>query len=157
MINKTSVLAIRTLIFMGQQTDNAVRSPRQMAEALGESPTYLSKVTQLLARAGILRAEKGVHGGVYLGRPPADVTLLQIVEACQGSIVAPNCRPDCDRRMTCSYHVAAEELRVAIVGVLSGWTLARLMVRSSASAKAKAPLPGLACLMNSRSILPAMR
>lgn len=145
MINKTTILAIRTLIHMGRQADNAVRSPRQMAETLQESPTYLAKVTRLLVKAGILRAEKGAHGGVYLSRRPGDITLLQIVEACQGAIVGDYCRPDCDKRVICSYHLAAEELRVAIVGVLGEWTLARLMERPSSTKVAQ--FSGLVCLM----------
>ena len=153
MINKTTLLAIRTLIHMGQQSANAVRSPRQMAEALNESPTYLAKVTRLLAKAGILRAEKGVRGGVYLGRVPGDITLLQIVEACQGAIVAAHCRPDCDKRGICSYHLAAEQLRTAIVGVLSEWTLSGLMERPSS--RRMASVPGLVCLMAGRQPMTA--
>lgn len=145
MINKTTILAVRTLIHMGRQKDNPVRSPRQMAEELGESPSYLAKVTRQLVKAGILRAEKGVHGGVYLGRRAQAVTLLQIVEACQGTILGDYCRTGCDRRMICSYHAAAEELREAIVKVLSEWTLARLMERAS-SGKVGAR-EGFVCLM----------
>lgn len=145
MINKTTVLAIRTLIHMGSQRDNAVRSPRQMAETLDESPTYLAKVTRLLVKAGILRAEKGSRGGVYLGRVPREITLLQIVEACQGTIAGDYCRPGCDRRTVCSYHAAAEQLRAAIVSVLQDWTLQRLMERPSSNRTA-GPV-GLICMM----------
>jgi len=156
MINKTTILALRTLIHMGWQSDNAIRSPRQMAELLGESPTYLAKVTRLLVKAGILRAEKGVRGGVYLSRRPGDITLLQIVEACQGAIVGDYCRPDCDKRVICSYHLAAEELRVAIIGALGGWTLARLMERPSSSKVTQ--LSGMVCLMTGgQPIAAAMR
>lgn len=145
MINKTTLLAIRTLIHMGRQPDNAVRAPRQMAEALGESPTYLAKVTRELVKAGILRAEKGARGGVYLGRAPREITLLAVVEACQGEIVGDYCREDCDKRVVCSYHAAAEQLRAAIVAVLSQWTLARLMQRPSSNRVSAAM--GLICLM----------
>ncbi len=145
MINKTTLLAIRTLIHLGRQKENIIRSPRQVAETLGESPTYLAKVTRLLVKAGILRAEKGAHGGVYLGRLPNGITLLQIVEACQGAVVGDYCRPDCDKRSVCSYHLAAEQLRAAIVGVLSVWTLQQLMERPIS--RVPGNLGGLICLM----------
>lgn len=148
MINKTTLIAIRTLIYMGRQQGNAVRSPRQIAEVLGESPTYLAKVTRLLVKSGILRAEKGAHGGVYLGRAPRSILLLEIVEACQGAIVGAYCQPGFDRRITCSYHAAAEELRTAIVEVLSQWTLSKLMERPSSPQIVQ--LNGFACLMTSR-------
>jgi Rrf2 family protein len=144
MINKTTILAVRTLVHLARERNNSVRSPRQIADALGESPTYLAKVTRLLGRADITRAEKGV----YVCRPPREITLLEIVEACQGAIVGDYCRSNCDKRLICSYHAAAEELRAAMVGVLSQWTLARLMERTSSS-KAM-DLGGLVCLMAGR-------
>lgn len=148
MINKTTILAVRTLVHLARERNTSVRSPRQIADALGESPSYLAKVTRLLGRADITRADKGTHGGVYLSRPPREITLLEIVEACQGAIVGDYCRSNCDKRLICSYHAAAEELRAAMVGVLSQWTLARLMERTSSS-KAM-DLGGLVCLMAGR-------
>jgi Rrf2 family protein len=133
MISKTTLLAIRVLNFLGRQPGNSVLSQRKMAEALQESPTYLAKVTRELVRAGILRAEKGARGGVHISRAPNEITLLQIVEACQGAIVGDYCSPDCDRRSVCSYHRAAEELHLAMVRVLSRWTMARLMERPSSN------------------------
>lgn len=155
MINKTTILAIRTLIHLGRHADNAVSNPRQIAETLQESPTYLAKVTRQLVKAGILRAEKGAYGGVYLSRRPSDITLLQIVEASQGTIVGDYCRPGCDKRAICSYHAAAEELRAAIVGVLGNWTLARLMEHPS-SGKVVQQF-GLVCLMAGRQPMAAMQ
>ncbi|MBI4907906.1 MAG: Rrf2 family transcriptional regulator [Acidobacteria bacterium] len=145
MINKTTVLAIRALIHLGRQTTKAVRTPRSIAEELGESPTYLAKVTRQLVKAGILRAEKGVRGGVYLAKPPLEVSLLDIVEACQGALTGDYCQQGCHNRVVCSYHAAAEELLKATVGVLSKWTLAKLMEKPSSPKMAR--IAGLACLM----------
>ena len=153
MISKTALIAFRTLVHMGTHRDNVVRSPRKIAEALGESATYLAKVTRLLVKADILRAEKGARGGVYLRRAPHEITLLDIVEACQGAIAGDFCKPGCDKKMICSYHVAAEELRAAIVGVLSQWTLANLMERPSSPKLAQ--LTGVACLMAGGQQIPA--
>ncbi|MBI4907907.1 MAG: Rrf2 family transcriptional regulator [Acidobacteria bacterium] len=129
MISKTTILAIRTLMHLAQQPPQAVLTPRSIAEALHESPSYLAKVTRLLVKAGTLRAEKGVHGGVHLTRPAEKVTLLEIVEACEGAILGGFCEEGCGRHRICSYHVSTKELRAAVVGVYSRWTLARLMER----------------------------
>jgi Rrf2 family protein len=98
-----------------------------MAEQLGESPSYLAKVTQQLAKAGILRAHRGVSGGVTLNLPPEEITLLAVVEACQGAILADFCEEGADLAKTCAFHQAAAELHDAIVQVLSKWTLAELL------------------------------
>jgi len=129
MINKTSISAIRGLIFVAKLPPGELVSPRRLGEALGESPTYMAKITRLLVKAGLLRSHKGVKGGVELSSPPRQVSLLEIVEACQGTIVGDYCRVVCDPEMTCAYHQAAAELRQAMVAVLSRWNLAQLVAR----------------------------
>ena len=64
MLTKTSVSATRILIHLGLSGEEGPVSPRLMAEQMGESPSYLAKVAQQLAKAGILRAHRGVAGGL---------------------------------------------------------------------------------------------
>ena len=47
---------------------------------------YLSKILQQLVRAGVLRSKRGPRGGFFLARRAEDITLLQIVEAVDGSL-----------------------------------------------------------------------
>lgn len=137
MLTKTTISAVRTLIYLGRQASAAPAPPRVIAEQLGESPTYLAKVTQMLARAGILRTQRGVAGGVILNRRPDEITLLAIVEACQGAILGGFCDASdpADLPHACAFHQAGLELHGAIVGVLSRWTLARLLEKPYPTAK----------------------
>lgn len=66
-------------------------SAAQVARAQGISPTFLGKIVQSLARAGILATRRGVGGGISLGQPIEHVTLLQVIEAVEG----PLCINDC--------------------------------------------------------------
>lgn len=127
MLGKTSVSAIRTLLLLAQQGEGACLPPRKLAECLGESPTYLAKVTRHMVKHGILEAAKGAKGGVRLMRRPEQVTLLAIVEACQGTIVGNYCLSSRPSLHQCSFHQAAMELHHAITGVLERWTLADLL------------------------------
>lgn len=127
MLGKTSISAVRALLLLTQQDQGCCWSPRRMAECLGESPTYLAKVTRHMVKAGILEAEKGVKGGVRLLKSPSSITLLAVVEACQGPIVGDFCRSSRPSSTHCSFHRAALELHQAIVGVLQRWTLADLL------------------------------
>jgi Rrf2 family protein len=129
MLTKTSQLAIRSLLWIAQQEPGAVLPPRRIAEALRESPSYMAKVARALVRAGLLRAERGVKGGVRLERAAESISLLEVVEACQGTLLGNYCRGDFDAGLECSYHVAAYELHMAITGVLSKWTMARLLAQ----------------------------
>lgn len=114
-------------------------SPRKVAAYLDESPAYLAKVLRLLVRSGILRAERGVAGGVFLSRASQEITLLQIVEACQGIIHGDYCQQLDDSAGVCAFHEASVELERVVVAVLSRWTLADLEKRPSPSC----PLPPL--------------
>jgi Rrf2 family protein len=127
MFTKTTRSAIRMVTHLRMMGSPEPVSPRVLAEQLGESPTYLAKVARHLVKAGILRAHRGVAGGVVLGRNPQDITLLTIVEACQGTILGDFCEEADDLAKTCAFHQACAELHGAIMGVLSKWTLAQFI------------------------------
>ena len=129
MFTKTSISAMRALTWLGSQDSGQPQPPRAIAAALGESPSYLAKVMQSLVRAGIVRAQRGVRGGVTLARPPREVTLLAIVEACQGKILGSFCQDADDLSKTCGFHHAAAELHQAVVGTMSRWTLQHFLDR----------------------------
>jgi Rrf2 family protein len=127
MLTKTSRSAIRLLTCLGQLGTSEPLSPRTLAEQLGESPSYLAKVAGQLAKAGIVQSHRGVAGGVVLSRAPETITMLAIVEACQGTILGDFCGVAPDLAKTCAFHQACAELHDSVVGVLSRWTLAQFI------------------------------
>ena len=44
-------------------------------------PAYLSKVLQALRKSGIVNSQRGIGGGVTLGKDPKDLTILEVVQA----------------------------------------------------------------------------
>ena len=129
MITKTSEHALRVLQYVAGTQHRGLVPLREVAQELRESPSYIAKIARELVKAGILRAGRGVRGGVVLTRSPEQITLLEVVEACQGSLLADHCQARCAPEAVCSYHQAAVELRDAMAGVLERWSLARLMAR----------------------------
>jgi Rrf2 family protein len=144
MITKTSLLATRALLCLAKDQQATATPPRSIALRLGESPAYMAKVLRSLVKAGILRAEHGSKGGVLLNRRPDEITLLAVVEACQGAIVGSYCGDIDDVRATCAFHRAAVELREAITDVLSHWNLEHL---TKAPGPAKRLPGGKQCMM----------
>ena len=152
MITKTSISAIRALIYISCREGQGPLSPRRIGEDLNESPSYMAKVVRHLVKAGILRAEKGVKGGVRLSRAPQAITMLEVVQACQGTLVGSYCEANCVNASICAYHRAAAELHEAISNVLSRWTLAHLMKKPGVAGKGA---DAAACVMLS-GISPAV-
>lgn len=56
----------------------------RLAQLHGVSGTYLAKTLQALSRAGLVRSSQGKSGGYALTRPPAEITVLDVVEAVEG-------------------------------------------------------------------------
>ncbi len=66
-----------------------------MIEEVGRSEdiprSFLAKIFQTLTRAGIVRSQRGVRGGFKLARDPAQITILEILEAVEGKIALQRC------------------------------------------------------------------
>jgi len=93
-------------------------SAAQVARVQGISPTFLGKIVQSLARAGILATRRGVGGGISLARPAEQITLLQVIEAVEGPLCINDCLqtpPNCDHIHECPAYpylsVAQQQLR----------------------------------------------
>ncbi|MFF0818571.1 RrF2 family transcriptional regulator [Rhodococcus sp. NPDC003318] len=57
----------------------------RLAELHEVSGTYLAKQMQNLSRAGLVRSVQGKAGGYVLTRPPEQITMLDVVEAIEGT------------------------------------------------------------------------
>jgi Rrf2 family protein len=64
--------------------DRALPASR-LAEFHGVPAAYLAKALQSLSRAGIVESVPGRRGGYRLARSPADISMLEVVEAVEGS------------------------------------------------------------------------
>lgn len=69
----------------------AVLPGKALAEYHGISESYLVKHLQALTAAGILESVPGPKGGYRLARPAAEVTVLAIVDAIEGTDPAFRC------------------------------------------------------------------
>jgi Rrf2 family protein len=81
----------------------------RLAEYHGVPAPYLAKHLQALSRAGILEAVPGPRGGYRLARPPTEITVLDVVEAIDGTEPAFVCT---EIRRRGPARVAAREYRV---------------------------------------------
>jgi Rrf2 family protein len=71
-------------------SDTALPTGR-LAEYHGVPVAYLAKHLQAMSRAGILAAGPGRGGGYRLARPPADISVLDVVETIDGEDAAFQC------------------------------------------------------------------
>jgi Rrf2 family nitric oxide-sensitive transcriptional repressor len=81
MFSKAVEYALRAVVHLAYE-DPAARTTEQIAGATRvDSVTYLSKVLQGLRAHGIVRSQRGIGGGMTLAKRPADLTILDVVNA----------------------------------------------------------------------------
>ena len=103
------------------------RKAAQIAAATAVPPVFAARVLALLQRHGLLRARAGRQGGYTLARPPAAITLLEVVEAVEGPLLSPECvlrDALCSEDEPCLLHDAWSTAREALRSVLGQTTLA---------------------------------
>ncbi|MFN0051894.1 MAG: RrF2 family transcriptional regulator [Planctomycetales bacterium] len=80
MLSQTVEYALRAAVYLADQSSQP-RTTEQIAEITCVPQAYLSKVMQGLARAGLVKSLRGVHGGFVLARRPDQMTILEVVNA----------------------------------------------------------------------------
>jgi len=79
--------AARALLSLALHGEASPTSVRDIAERTGLPQPYLEQILLALKGAGLVRSKRGVGGGYVLARPPADITLGEVVSAVDGPIV----------------------------------------------------------------------
>lgn len=80
LLSDASEYALRAVVWLAQEPGKP-KKVREIATGTGAAPGYLVKVLQALAKAGILSAQRGVHGGFALIRDAAELSVLEVINA----------------------------------------------------------------------------
>lgn len=80
MFSQTVEYALRAVVHLAHESP-AARTTAQIADATQVPRDYLAKILQGLAKKGIVATQRGVGGGVSLGKEPAELTILDVVNA----------------------------------------------------------------------------
>ena len=111
--------------------------PASLAEIATEEDlprAYLEQLVVSLREAGLVISTRGAHGGYELGRPPATITMTEVLRALEGPIAPMLCASDdpehatlCDRSSRCTVNLLWVRVRDAVAGALDSMTLADLV------------------------------
>jgi len=114
------------VLYLARQPRDRVVLISEIAGAEGMPESYLAKVFQDLAKAGIVRSHRGARGGFALARPPEEITLRQIIEAIEGPIALNRCldpHEGCAHSADCTIYDALAEAQRTLVAALEAVTL----------------------------------
>ncbi|MGW0930590.1 RrF2 family transcriptional regulator [Streptomyces sp. NPDC002644] len=135
---------------LAQLDAGATASAAQLAQYYDLPAPYLAKQLQSLVKAGVLAATTGPRGGFRLARPASEITLLQIVEAVDGTSSPYECReirmrgkgalPAEECQNPCVLAAKMAEAHEAWRGTLAATTLEEILAALPPSAPARTRL-----------------
>lgn len=80
MLSQTTEYALRLVVHLAGK-DGAPATIAELTQATRIPAGYLAKVLRQLARAGLVRSQRGPRGGSVLARSAAELTVLDVVQA----------------------------------------------------------------------------
>ena len=120
-----------------------VHSAAELAErARLELPT-VSKVLKPLAHAGLVTGFRGATGGYKLARAPAQISLIEIVEAIEGKLGLTECSGEhslCEHEPHCGTRGHWHKVNEVIAGALRGVSLAQMLSPQARKSARRIPL-----------------
>lgn len=132
-LSRKTDYAFVAIAALARQFGTCVSSTR-LAETIEAPEALLRNILKDLARAGLLEAERGPHGGYVFSRDPGSVDLLKIVETIEGPIaVVRCCSPEeteedgCTHSPRCKIQHAMREMHEGVLNVLRRMSVADLI------------------------------
>jgi Rrf2 family protein len=119
---------IRALIYLASHHGERSKSS-EIAEAMDIPAKFLHQVLQELQRGQLVTSRPSRSGGYNLTRDPAEISVLDIVEALEGPIRATECAlrgGPCHWEHVCALHWVWSSARQALADQLGSATLAKL-------------------------------
>ena len=87
-ITSKSPYAVRALAELARRGGGAPVPIGEIARARDIPVQFLEGLFATLRRAGVLQSQRGVKGGYSFARPPAEITVLEVVELLEGELGA---------------------------------------------------------------------
>ena len=85
-ITTKSPYAVRALVELARMGDAGPVPIAELARRRDIPVQFLEQLFAVLRRAGLLRSQRGVKGGYSFGRPPTEVTVLEVTELLDGPL-----------------------------------------------------------------------
>lgn len=117
---------VTALIVLGKKPVGEAVSAAELAKPLNSPATYLSQMLAKLNTSGIVGSKRGINGGVYLEKNPADIRLIDIVKEIDGDSFFSECFlgvKGCGHSEPCPFHYEWGQMRGDIMNWLIDTTL----------------------------------
>ena len=122
----------RAVLELAGNYNNRRMRANEIAESQGISLKYLEALLSTLKSACVIVSERGKNGGYSLARPPAEITLFDVLRPLEETLAFVHCTVDpskCPRLQTCVTREVWMELKEATDRILKRTSLDQLLER----------------------------
>src|ERR1700719_3372623 len=123
--------SLKALLLLAERypTTSPVRV-EEIADTQDIPENYLRRLLIELKRGGLVASQKGPSGGYMLARPPARITMADVVEIIEGDYTPVECLEEssssCPRENPCLMRDVWRDVRDSVSSILRGVTLQSL-------------------------------
>lgn len=122
----------RVMLELALRHKDGAISIKDIAESQEISAKYLVQIITSLKAAGLVTSIRGSGGGYVLSRPPAKITLGEVIRTLEGSIAPVHCVNDgtsCPRTDLCVTHDVWVQMKDAMDNILNSLDLEKMAKR----------------------------
>lgn len=130
--------AARLMTALARAHGSAPLPAERIAESENVPADYVSQILVKLRRAGLVVSQRGSTGGYSLSRPPAEITLGQVVRAVDGDVFEDVCGKydagdkDCRHQGGCAISPVWKRLGALVTQYFESVTLAAILAEKPA-------------------------
>jgi len=128
-LSKKADYALLAMRHLAANADRGAVSARELAEAYDLPPELLAKVLQKLVRGQLLLSVQGIRGGYGLARPPAAISVADVINAIDGPLTVTACSESdhtCEQYAKCDIRDPLWQIKDRIVSALEATSIAGL-------------------------------
>jgi Rrf2 family protein len=121
--------AVRAVLDLARHYGGGHRKAREISAEMDIPQQFLAQILGPFVRAGIVTAVAGREGGYALARPPAAVSLLDVIEMAEGPLESGECTlrgGPCDWTGPCPLHETWARARAQLANYLGKVTFAQI-------------------------------
>jgi Rrf2 family nitric oxide-sensitive transcriptional repressor len=140
MFSQTVEYALRAIVYLAGHEE--ARTTQQISDVTKVPTAYLAKVLQNLNRAGLVRSQRGLHGGFLQGKPSAELTIWEVVQAVEPIRRIKTCPLDLESHKTrlCPLHKKLDDALALVEKAFRETTIANILAEPTTS-KPLCPFP----------------
>jgi FeS assembly SUF system regulator len=128
-ISRLTDYGIVIMAHLAEREDDDSHNARELAKDTRLPAPVVSKILKSLTRAGLLVSQRGSKGGYSLARPPAEISVVEMIAALEGPVGITECtiQPGaCAQEPSCQVRDPWQRINGAVHAALAKITLADL-------------------------------